>query len=504
MKNRKLHSFAAYACGWLLTLIMTATVVSCSDDEDDGEGGATLAITSLTPATARVGETVTINGTGFSTTPSQSVVMFKSTSTNDVPAMVQEATATTLKVAVPTSAATGVITVTVAGKSVTSPQPFTLDESLGAPVLISLNPTSGFINAEITITGSSFGTNKAAIDVLFGAVEATDIVSVTTSTITVKVPKSLPPGAVSVKVVRDGITSATSLQFTVNATPTSVKTIYWSDGGGIFRGSINENGVERLKLFDDTGRGPVQGVVIDQTSGYVYWTRVGGVSRGKLDGTGAIEDVYSDDVTLAYSYDIAIDHDGGSIYFTSFDANFEYSYIHKGNLDGSVDYTSLVKQEIGLIAYNIKLTVEGNMLYWSSKESLHVARASLQGEFTPEILFTAAQDGLKGPNGVAVHPESGKIYITDNAGGGAQGESRILQGNLDGTGQLTTLVPSGNNVRSPYDAEIDFENGYFFWLNSTTDGGPESDIMRMKLDGTNVEKLFDGIINGNSFDIDVR
>lgn len=505
MKHRKLHSFTAYAFGLLLSLAMTSAFVSCSDDDSDEDGGASpLGITSLNPEKARVGEIVTINGTGFSTTPSQNSVMFKSDGAPDVPAMVQEATATVLKVVVPANAGTGNVTVTVSGRSATSPKPFTLDASLGAPVVTSLNPTNAFVNAEITITGSGFGTSRDVVDVLFGTVEATEVVSVTATTITVKVPTSLKPGEVAVKVVRDGVASTTTLRFTVNATPTSVKTAYWSDGDNIFRGAINDEGGVDIKILYTDDRSRVKGVAIDQDGGYIYWGRVGGVSRALLDGTGPIEDVYSDDMVLSNVYDIAIDHAGDNIYFTSYDANFAYSYIHKGNLDGSAAYTTLLQQDFMPLANNIKLAVADDMLYWTSAQMLHVARASLKGEFTPEILFTAEDDNLQGPSGVAVHKESGKIFITDNAQVGSQFESRILQGNLNGTGALTTLVPSGNNVRNPYDAEIDHENGYFFWLNSSTDGGPNSDIMRVKLDGTNVEKLFEGFTNGNSFDIEVR
>jgi hypothetical protein len=503
MKNRKLHSFAAYACGLLLTLMMTSIFVSCSDDEDEEGGGAALSITSLTPAKARVGETVIITGAGFGTSPSQNTVMFKSTQANDAPALVQEATATTLKVTVPASAASGSITVTVAGKSITSPEPFTLDESQGAPVLTSLNPTSGFVNAEITITGSSFGANKDAVDVLFGAVEATEIVAVTATTVKVKVPASLPPGAVAVKVVREGVSSTTSLTFTVNATPVSVKTVYWSNGSKIFRGAIDDTGIDIKELYDDSDRNNVQGVAIDVEGGYIYWGRTGGVSRAPLDGAGPIEEIYNDDSKLVFVQDIAIDHSAGAIYFTSIDATATHSYINKGSLDGNSAFTTLIEQDFAVVGVNIKLTVEDGVLYWASAFVQEVNMASLSGTFTPTVLFTSA-DGLKGPVGVAIDKASGKIFITDSGEYTGMGESRILQGNLDGSGTLTPLVPAGSNVRVPYDTEIDTENGYIFWLNSTSDGGPASDIMRVKLDGTGVEKLFDGFDSGLSFDIDVR
>ena len=504
MKNRKLHSLAAYACGLLLTLMMTSLFVSCSDDEDEGGGGAALSITSLTPAKARVGETVTITGTGFGTSPSQNTVMFKSTQANDAPALVQEATATTLKVTVPASAASGSVTVTVAGKSVTSSEPFTLDETLGAPVLTSLNPTSGFVNAEITITGSSFGTNKDAVDVLFGAVEATEIVAVTATTVTVKVPTSLTAGAVNVKVVRDGVSSTTSLTFTVNATPVSVKTVYWSDGNKIYRGEIGASGIEITELYDQEGK-TVQGVAIDSEGGYIYWARLNGVSRGPIDGSGPIEDIYTDGQKLNSVSDIAVDHAGGVIYFTSVDASGAHSYINKGTLDGKTPIIALLDQASDAIGFNIKLTVADGKIYWAEPVSQRVRSASLTGDFSPTVLFDGTSDNLMtAPIGVAIDKTSNKIFITDNGELLGVGESSILTGNLDGSGSLTTLVSAGSNVRTPFDAEIDTENGYFFWLNSVTDGGPQSEIMRVKLDGTGVEKLFDGFNSGISFDIDIR
>jgi hypothetical protein len=244
-------------------------------------------------------------------------------------------------------------------------------------------------------------------------------------------------------------------------------------------------------------------VEIDTEGGYIYWGRTGGVSRAPIDGSGPIEEVYNDDMKMLFVSDIAIDHAAGTIYFTSTEATFEHSYINKGSLDGSTPYTTLIEQDFISVGNNIKLAAVDGMLYWASPYTQQVSMASLNGEFTPTVLFDSG-DGLKGPAGIAIHKESGKIFITDNGELNAAGENSILQGKLDGSGGLTSLVSAGSNVRTPYDAEIDAENGYFFWLNSVTDGGPASDIMRVKLDGTNVEKLFDGFDSGISFDIDVR
>lgn len=66
-----------------------------------------LAIYQLSPSSGAVGASVTIYGTGFSTTPSQDAVSFNGTA-----ATVTAATTTTLTTSVPTGATTGTVSVT--------------------------------------------------------------------------------------------------------------------------------------------------------------------------------------------------------------------------------------------------------------------------------------------------------------------------------------------------------------------------------------------------------
>jgi YD repeat-containing protein len=73
-----------------------------------------LAVLSFTPQQGPVGQTVTIQGQGFSTTPSSDTVQ-----SNGAAATVSSATATTLTVTVPSGATTGPISVTVSGTSST-------------------------------------------------------------------------------------------------------------------------------------------------------------------------------------------------------------------------------------------------------------------------------------------------------------------------------------------------------------------------------------------------
>ncbi len=91
----------------------------CGKDGDDIS--AALSLTSFSPARDTVGATVTLIGTGFSTTTSQNIVKF-----NNTVAQVKNASATSLTVTVPDGATKGKISVEVSGKTVSSIDDFTV------------------------------------------------------------------------------------------------------------------------------------------------------------------------------------------------------------------------------------------------------------------------------------------------------------------------------------------------------------------------------------------
>jgi RHS repeat-associated protein len=110
-----------------------------------------LSITELAPSEAAVGETVTIDGTGFSTTTSNDTVKFNGTT-----ATVSAATAWALTVKVPTGATTGTVTVqTTTEGPVTSAQTFTVAAS-PAPHVTSLSASVAAAGSSVTISGSNF------------------------------------------------------------------------------------------------------------------------------------------------------------------------------------------------------------------------------------------------------------------------------------------------------------------------------------------------------------
>ena len=112
-------------------------------------------IMQFTPSSAAVGTTVTIYGTGFSSTASQDAVAF-----NGVSATVSSATSTQIVTAVPTSATSGSISVTTPAGRTTSSSAFTVITSAGGPTISSFTPatTSGgaLQGTPVTITGTNF------------------------------------------------------------------------------------------------------------------------------------------------------------------------------------------------------------------------------------------------------------------------------------------------------------------------------------------------------------
>lgn len=163
-------------------------------------------INSFSPTSGTIGSLVIINGTNFSTVPSENTVKF-----NGVQEAVSSSTATSITTSVPMGATTGPIQVTVNGKSVTSTTNFTVI-SLTAPTVTTFSPISGLIGTTVTITGSNFSTTPANNTVKFNGTTATVTASTATS-IAAVVPAGATSGVITVTVGSETGTSANS--FTV-------------------------------------------------------------------------------------------------------------------------------------------------------------------------------------------------------------------------------------------------------------------------------------------------
>lgn len=110
-----------------------------------------VSIIDFTPHSGPVGATVTVSGTGFSTTPIQNSVAF-----NGAAATASSSTATQIVTAVPDGTTTGPISVTTPGGSASSSTSFTVTSG-GSPTITGFTPTVGTAGVTIaTITGTNF------------------------------------------------------------------------------------------------------------------------------------------------------------------------------------------------------------------------------------------------------------------------------------------------------------------------------------------------------------
>jgi YD repeat-containing protein len=171
--------------------------------EIDRAGTSTVSISEFTPRSGPVGATVTIFGTGFSTTPASNSVTFNGTATT-----VTAATANQLTTTVPTGATTGTIGVATPNGSATSAATFTVTTtgSLGPPTIASFSPAIWDGTSALTITGTNFDTNLINDRVSLNQALASPSAATATS-LTVPVPASATSGHVVVATVAGTATS---------------------------------------------------------------------------------------------------------------------------------------------------------------------------------------------------------------------------------------------------------------------------------------------------------
>jgi len=488
----------------MIVLLSSGIFFTSCDNDDDDDNPVVLSITNFEPTTAKVGDTITITGTGFNETASQNKVEFTALADLKVGTPVISASATSLVVKVPEGAQDGPIFVTVGKETVSSPKKFVLDVSLGGPVLVSLNPANGFINAEVVIDGTNFGEDVTLIKVYFGKKMA-EVSSVNNKKIVTKVPE-LGPGVVDVKVVRDGVESKV-LKFTIDPTPVDVRTVYWTSApsdkpSGVYKGVINENGAA-IELLYETDAQFNGGIVLDGKRSKIYWIGDATIYGAPIDGKGTPEVLLEGDPSNDFPGDVALDAENNKLYLT-YSTTGEYDYIMTLSLEGEKKLDTLYSIPSGPGVYGLKLAISGDKLYWTENFTPRVAQGSIDGKQEAITLFDG-EDGLEATANIAIDSKNGKIFITEIPGlVGGNTDDKLLVGNLDGSGDLKPFIEPGGNLKSPLDIEIDVDNGYLLWISSDTDNGQ---VMRAKLDdGSSVEVLFEGEELGTSgfFDLDIR
>lgn len=153
-----------------------------------------LGIIDFIPKGGMIGSTVTIYGSGFSSTASENAVAF-----NDTAATVSSATANTLTVSVPASATTGKIAVTTSAGSATSSTDYIVLSSTTGPGIAGFSPAVGNQGTVVSVTGVNFRPSVADDKVLVGgqlAEVVKDASSPTTTLLKFTVPSPTASGKI--------------------------------------------------------------------------------------------------------------------------------------------------------------------------------------------------------------------------------------------------------------------------------------------------------------------
>jgi len=203
-------------------------------------------ITSFTPSSGPIGTSVTITGTNFSTSFSNTVEF------NGVPATITASTATSLTVTVPVGATTGPIEVTIGCNTVNAGN-FSIGE---VPTIISFNPPADQVGATVVISGTNFDPIAASNTIRFNSVDAATPSAASATSLTVILPVGATTGPISVTTLFGTGTSATN--FVVTCTPPSPPSAFDISrcGNGIVTlSATGAIGTQEYRWYDVAGGG---------------------------------------------------------------------------------------------------------------------------------------------------------------------------------------------------------------------------------------------------------
>lgn len=157
------------------------------------ESTGSLRFMQANPTSASVGETVALEGTGFSTTAKSNTVKF-----NGAAATVATASEWQLTVKVPSAATSGPITVqTPTEGPASSPEPFTVRSASG-PTISKISPAKVAAGGTVTLSGSNFNAS-AYDDVLTVNRTKPEILSASPTSLKIAIPQATTGGQVSVE-----------------------------------------------------------------------------------------------------------------------------------------------------------------------------------------------------------------------------------------------------------------------------------------------------------------
>lgn len=434
-----------------------------------------VAITQITPTSGYFGQEVTFTVTGL--TPKdfsengKAEIYFASDQGEPQAATIAKATAKTpttteIQVIVPSGSQTGPVMVSLRagvneeGEQIPGPQ-FTLKPPV--PYITSFSPVSGAIGTIITISGKNFYPTITKVSLSEVNLPVSQVNDVGTQ-LKLTLPSGIPAGEYPLVVSNEGqSTTATSItKLTVTALATGSKFLYYLQDINIFRATISSKDGElqikadQLITGSSIGTPQVQDMEIDTTTNQIYWTDRGSqlIYKRNLDGSG---ETYS----LNFGFDpgagtpVGLAVANNKLYWADVSTN----QIKQANTDGS---NTKILFDASSTIYDVE--VAGNYVYWTEGDNKQVFRGSISGGNTKETLFTST-DGLARPLGLKIDTKNGKIYITDNPSATDTSKDRIVVGNINGSGALTTVFDNKDGVENPWGLTLDIDRNKIYWRN---------------------------------------
>jgi hypothetical protein len=262
---------------------------------DSGGGGQPTAplISSFSPVSGQVGDTVTISGSRLSGT---TTVLF-----NGSNATFNNVSDTSVVATVPMGATTGPIVLATSQGIATSANNFTVVVPTAPPTITGFTPISGGVETNVTITGTNFISGGTTVK--FNDTNASSVTFVSSTTIKTVVPMGATTGPISVT--------------TANGTAISAEDFIVSDGTCLTVGKLTIC-ADSLKssgsVFTFTGNVNINGTVYFDSP--VTYTSIS-ASTGKIVTKGDIflkKGGFKKPIISAFSFTINVDGNQGSLF----------------------------------------------------------------------------------------------------------------------------------------------------------------------------------------------
>jgi YD repeat-containing protein len=378
-----------------------------------------VAVIKFTPSSGPAGTSISISGSGFSSTASQDIVTFNGTT-----ATVVAASATQLSVAVPAGATTGTISVTSPVGTGTSTASFTVGAAPGAPTITGFTPAIGVAGAAVTITGTNFDPTYSNNRVRFYSLKEASVTAGTTTSLT----SALPPASTSghLTVFNPGGTVTSTIDFFVPPAPHVATDV-------VFSGRFAEGQAQAITI---TNPGQIGLVIFDGVAGQEISVNITGVS-----GSGYVDLFNPDGTNLYHSASFTNSGTFNVVPILSQTGTYQFmlSDVGAGSESATINLYNVPPNAAG------SLTINGSSATLTTTTPGQNAQATFSGSATQSVTVHVTNSTLSGNGTVQLISTDGVTVLTYAYLNGSP-NFNLSSVTLPNTGTYTILVntiPSG-------------------------------------------------------------